>query len=758
MNNQLRNIKVLKNRWHVISTINKGGQAIIKKVKDKKNDKIYAAKIFSIKKFQKERLERALREIEIIKNLKGGANIIQIYDDNVKEAIEGNGNEIFYIMDFSKYGSLKDNDFYFEDVELVLKIFKEILIGISNAHKKSIIHRDLKPENILFFPTQKKVVISDFGIGLLKRRWEDSKITESEEFLGPIFFISPEQFTCPSKVDERADIYSLGKILYFMLTRNGKTFREELEDLNTYFKESNPYIPLIQENLIKKMVLKEKNKRFKNTEEILDEVNLLLSQISINSKRYLQITGKKFNFYKYFIRDQNAIEDYIKNFSKDLVNNLFIFEIIVENLLKERREKTLDKIYEDLLAKFPTKGKINCAIKCVYNFINNPRELINFKNKYKRYSFPNYYLSKYYFNAKSYDKSHEEIIKSINLEGVPKIKLEYILFFSKICKMCKCTKKHNPDELLKDLIINIKDKSSKIKLYKIMGNHFLDSGQKREGLRYLETFLNVEPFDKDLRFTVGYEYSQLKDYSSSLFHYTSYINSFKEDGRTVNNIGVIYQRNGMILKAMEKYRKALDLGNTLAGSNMAKKYIEIGLKKDALELLRKIIRENEEYDKDVDNTFGLISNQEDKEKEKEEKLLEDGKIINYHNAKYINQLTESEEFEWIGCWEICDNYAIKIESKKNKKTISQFETPKIKLIGNFDRNCFDINKLELNSTQSYNGGVIYLLNNNEFKGYAIDSDKKILEIEGKRIKNPDEYSKSKNKLLDAFLKRAKINN
>ncbi len=731
---------ILKNKWEIKETINQGGQAQIFKVRDIIDNKIYAAKIFNIKSFQKQKLERALKEVEIIKKLKDSKNIVKIYDDNIKEVVSNKKNKVIYIMDFSKFGSLKDNDFYIGDVENVLRIFKEILIGVNNAHTKDVIHRDLKPENILFFPTQKEIMISDFGIGLLKDREDYDGITKEGEFLGPIFFISPEQYKNPSEVDNKSDIYSLGKILFYMLTQNGKTFREELSDLNVMFKEDNPYIPLIQEKLIEKMVKEDKKKRFSNVVEIIDEVNILINQISSNSKRYIQISDKKFNICEYLLNNPNEIDKYIKSFNKDLIKKLNWLEIIIQDFLKRNKSETLDKIYNDLLAKY-NSGKINCAIKCAYNYVTNPKELIILRDNYKKYSFPNYYLSKYYFNAKSYDKAQEEIVKAIEIEKIAEIKLEYILFYSKVSIISRSEKKYNPDKLLIEFLVNIKSEKRKTELFKITGEHFLEMDKKRKGLCFLEAYLNTEPFNSSLRFDVAYQYSQLKDYNMTFFHYSSYIDSFKKTGLVMNNLAAVYEDLGLTINAMKTYKEALELGETLAGSNIAIKYIEAGLANDALELLRKIIKENDKYHKNIDKNFGFISNKIDDEDEKLKNLAEEGKIINFKNVKFINQLTNSEEFDWLGFWEINSQYIINIEKNGNLK-INKHGSSKIELFGDFDRNCFEIDNLTLGFSK-YKDGFLYLIKNDKFMGYSIGSDRKMLEIVGKRIVNIDEYMKSK---------------
>jgi serine/threonine protein kinase len=253
---------VLGGRWRVGTPVSSGGQGRVSTVTDVQTSEKYAAKVFKLKGYQEQRLARAKVEIEAIKKLKGSPNIVQIKDENISLAKPGSPVELFYVMDYAVYGSLADNDFYVGDVEQCLKIFREILLGVREAHRKGVIHRDLKPANILLYPTQRQVVVTDFGLGLIKDREADEKITEPDELLGARFFMAPEQYTSPSDANERSDIYSLGKILYYMLTGKGKVFREQLGDINKDLTEPNPYVPQVQELLLNRMVAEKPADRF----------------------------------------------------------------------------------------------------------------------------------------------------------------------------------------------------------------------------------------------------------------------------------------------------------------------------------------------------------------------------------------------------------------------------------------------------------------------------------------------------------------
>src|SRR5262249_11154828 len=94
-----------------------------------------------------------------------------------------------------------------------LRLTKQIAEALHYAHMEQIIHRDIKPANIMVVGTERRAKIADFGIAKLAH----SDFTAAGQILGPPWFLSPEQLN-GEFVDGRSDIFSLGGILYWMLT------------------------------------------------------------------------------------------------------------------------------------------------------------------------------------------------------------------------------------------------------------------------------------------------------------------------------------------------------------------------------------------------------------------------------------------------------------------------------------------------------------------------------------------------------------
>ena len=102
-------------------------------------------------------------------------------------------------------------------VQQCLAILIQVCAAIQYAHEHGVLHRDLKPGNILIRPNGEPVV-TDFGLGKIRDAVDDRSLSLDEQVLGTIEYMAPEQARASRDADERADVYSLGAVLYQMLT------------------------------------------------------------------------------------------------------------------------------------------------------------------------------------------------------------------------------------------------------------------------------------------------------------------------------------------------------------------------------------------------------------------------------------------------------------------------------------------------------------------------------------------------------------
>lgn len=213
------------NHWVVSSRFRRrGGQAFVYKVKREDDEQEYALKSFLIGKNQNKKLERYNREVEALKDLKDFVCVIDLIDEG-GSIIHNNNKYYYYVMELADY-SLDD---YISknklDLNEKVNIFQEILNCFEKINSKGYIHRDIKPQNVLI--KDKKVKIADFGIVY---HANFPRITSEDEEVGPRSFICPESLGGKSDdVGIKCDIYSLGKLLYFILS-NGKYLPREWFD------------------------------------------------------------------------------------------------------------------------------------------------------------------------------------------------------------------------------------------------------------------------------------------------------------------------------------------------------------------------------------------------------------------------------------------------------------------------------------------------------------------------------------------------
>jgi serine/threonine protein kinase/tetratricopeptide (TPR) repeat protein len=263
---------VFAGRYEVIELLGTGGMGRVYRVLDTKINEEMALKLIRPEiASDKKTIERFSNELRLARHV-SHKHVCRMYD-------LGEDAGIHYItMEYVPGESLKSMIKMTKQLSAstAISIAKQVCGGLAEAHKYGVVHRDLKPGNIMI-DKDGNVRIMDFGIA---RSLEAKEVTETGMLIGTPEYMSPEQVTGEGE-DHRSDIYSLGIILYEMLTGRlpfeGKTpisiAMKHQREIPKSPQELNPQIPDSLVCVILKCMEKKKEMRYQNAVEILTELN-----------------------------------------------------------------------------------------------------------------------------------------------------------------------------------------------------------------------------------------------------------------------------------------------------------------------------------------------------------------------------------------------------------------------------------------------------------------------------------------------------
>lgn len=260
--------------WIIEKSLSEGGQGHIFLVKDETNENRGTCVLKRLKNIK--RVDRFRNEIEAGLKLKY-PNIVEVIDYNLDTE------KPFMVTNYYENGPLSEMDLTEYSILEKLEIFKQISLAVGYAHENDVIHRDLKPENI-FLQDLETPIIGDFGICFFNDQ-KNERSTITDEAVGPYFYMAPELEDGRSEdINACSDIYSLGKILYWLIS-NGKKFAREKHRNSNFDISQNPEFPeidLIYEYL-DKMIAADPLKRYKNGTDLFNAVKILIRRIKMNA-------------------------------------------------------------------------------------------------------------------------------------------------------------------------------------------------------------------------------------------------------------------------------------------------------------------------------------------------------------------------------------------------------------------------------------------------------------------------------------------
>lgn len=279
---------ILGGRYQIIEKIGEGGMSEVYKAKCTKLNRNVAVKILKKEFCENQDISNKFRkEAEALAKL-SESNIVNVLDVGSEDDIE------YFVMEFVDGKTLKDIIRYHGkfSYQTAIKVGLQIAKGLECAHKNNIVHRDVKPQNILV-NEEGEVKITDFGIA---KSTTSSTITNTQTIVGSAHYFSPEQAK-GSFVDCRSDIYSLGVVLYEMVTGvlpfEGESpvtiALKHIQDMPIAPKNLNKSIPESLNRIILKCMEKDASARYKS----MKELSLDLQKVQENPDTLIQESQSK---------------------------------------------------------------------------------------------------------------------------------------------------------------------------------------------------------------------------------------------------------------------------------------------------------------------------------------------------------------------------------------------------------------------------------------------------------------------------------
>ena len=264
--------KIFGGRYEVLERIGAGGMAIVYKAKDVLLNRVVTIKVLREQFVTDEDfIRRFRREAQSVASL-SHPNIVSVYDVGKEVDTE------YIVMEYVEGRNLKEiiREYAPLSTDQSINLARQITEAIQNAHEHHIIHRDIKPHNILV-TSDGHAKVTDFGIA---RAVSSATVTHTGDIIGSVHYLSPEQAK-GLQSNEQSDIYSLGIVLYELITGkvpyDGETpitiALKHLQEKPVLPSKINPRIDKEFEAVIMRAIAKSPEQRYLSAKDLLTDLN-----------------------------------------------------------------------------------------------------------------------------------------------------------------------------------------------------------------------------------------------------------------------------------------------------------------------------------------------------------------------------------------------------------------------------------------------------------------------------------------------------
>ncbi|BBM81985.1 serine/threonine-protein kinase [Candidatus Uabimicrobium amorphum] len=487
---------------HILeNVIGQGASGIVYKAWNEELRRDVAIKI--LHQNNKRFVVRFKREADVISRL-NHPNIVKLYEINLEPPIYFTMQYIsgIPIDDFIKLKKLSFRE--------IAEVFVQVLEAMDYAHNQKVIHRDLKPSNILI-DEKGCPYIMDFGIAKV----EDSyQVTKTGELVGTLFYMSPEQAKMSKNLDSRSDIYSVGIILYQVLTDTlpfiGNTPIQIMHEVATKVPTSpeklNKHVPVILADICMKAIEKSSDSRYQTAQEMSRDLQYFVQgkyfKVSAFRRKFFHVPQVRMRTIAIFLVVLCAITFFL--FPRYEESPALFFHVQSEKYLTQKYDAAYDKdkreigqrlivlkvklkkykeaieIYREISQGNLAKKTLFEVAKTYYLLGKNEKALVLLKecsaSDIQGEAF--YYQGLIFYEKQQFPTAKQFFRKALshnkNKELIPQTQL-----YLGICNM----KMKNPLDARKQLKAAQKEMAQDIRVWKYLGKSYLPQNFEQQGSR-----------------------------------------------------------------------------------------------------------------------------------------------------------------------------------------------------------------------------------------------------------------------------------